>query len=70
MGASGDIFGADPFSDADPFEGGPHLSPMATPTERKALLGELRSLIQTGDYQVDAEIVAVAVMREGRWETI
>jgi len=70
MGASGDMLGADPFSDADPFEGGPHLSPMATPAERKALLGELRSLIQAGDYEVDAEVVAFAVMREGRWETI
>ena len=41
---------------------------MATPHERKALLGELRGLIQAGEYEVDPEIVAVAVMREGRWE--
>ena len=69
MGASDDMLGADPFSTADPFDGGPHLSPMATPEERKALLNELRGLIQTGEYQIDPEIVAVAVMREGRWET-
>ncbi len=61
------LLGADPFSIVDPFDG-PHLSPMATPEERKALLGELRGLIQAGEYEVDPEIVAVAVMREGRWE--
>ena len=61
------MLGADPFSTVDPFDG-PHLSPMATPQERKALLGELRGLIQAGEYEVDPEIVAVAVMREGRWE--
>jgi len=61
------MLGADPFSDGDPFDG-PRLSPMATPQERKALLGELRGLIQAGQYEVDPEIVAVAVMREGRWE--
>lgn len=62
-----DMLAADPFSTGDPFDG-PRLSPMATPQERKALLGELRGLIQSGEYQVDPEIVAVAVMREGRWE--
>lgn len=62
-----EMLGADPFSSVDPFDG-PHLSPMATPQERKALLGELRGLIQAGEYEVDPEIVAVAVMREGRWE--
>lgn len=68
MGASeNEMLGADPFADPDPFDG-PRLSPMATPQERKALLGELRGLIAAGDYDVDPEIVAVAVMREGRWE--
>ena len=65
--ANHEMLGADPFSDVDPFDG-PRLSPMATPQERKALLGELRGLIQAGEYEVDPEIVAVAVMREGRWE--
>lgn len=62
-----EMLAADPFSDVDPNDG-PRLSPMATPQERKALLGELRGLIQAGQYEVDPEIVAVAVMREGRWE--
>ncbi len=65
--ANNEMLGADPFSNVDPFDG-PHLSPMATPQERKALLGELRGLIQAGEYEVDPEIVAVAIMREGRWE--
>ncbi len=64
------MLGADPFSGADPFEGVPHLSPMATPAERKALITELRGLIETGEYKVDPEVVAFAVMREGRWETL
>lgn len=68
MGASeNEMLGADPFAGPDPFEI-PRISPMATPAERKELLGELRGLIQAGKYQVDPEIVAVAVMREGRWE--
>lgn len=68
MGASEyEMLGADPFADSDPLDT-PRISPMATPAERKELLGELRGLIQAGKYQVDPEIVAVAVMREGRWE--
>lgn len=71
MGASDEpILAPDPFSVPEPYDGGPRLSPLASPAERNALLDELRGLIQSGDYHVDPEVVAVAVMRQGRWESL
>ena len=62
-----EMLGADPFE--DPFEPDvlPHVPLLATPEERKALIGELRGLIETGAYEIDPEVVAVAVMRDGLW---
>ena len=62
-------------NEADPFAPGgafavpaiPRLSPSASPTDRKALVNELRGLVQAGEYHVDAEVVALAVMNaDGR----
>lgn len=62
-------------SEADPFAPGgsfdtpaiPRISPATSPSERKALVNELRGLVQSGEYQVDAEVVALAVMNaDGR----
>jgi len=53
---------------ADPFSGVfeapviPHISPSTSPSDRAALVSELRGLVQSGEYHVDAEVVAVAVM--------
>ena len=62
-------------NEADPFAPGgafavpaiPRLSPSASPSVRKALVNELRGLVQAGEYHVDAEVVALAVMNaDGR----
>lgn len=60
---------ADPFAPGGSFDAPaiPRISPNTSPSDRKALVSELRSLVQSGEYQVDAEIVALAVMNaDGR----
>lgn len=53
---------ADPFSDAFEAPAIPRISPTTEPSDRAALVAELRSLVRSGEYEVDAEVVAVAVM--------
>jgi len=75
MGGDKNWIGADPFSDEEePADVGddlsdlqiPHLPPTATPKQRRSLVSELRSLVEQGEYEVEPEIVALAVMKEGR----
>lgn len=53
---------ADPFSDAFAAPEIPRISPTTSPGDRAALVAELRGLVRSGEYHVDAEVVAVAVM--------
>lgn len=63
-----DMLGADPFADPLGADAIPHVPVLATPEERRALINELRGLIESGSYEIDADVVAVAVLRDGRWD--
>lgn len=56
--------GADPFEDHE--EAVPRISPMTPPRERRALVAELRGLVDRDAYEIPAEIVALAVMKHGQ----
>ena len=63
---------ADPF--ADPFDLPhdppviPRIDPATPPRQRRALVDELRGLVNRGEYRVDPEVVAIAVMNvDGRF---
>lgn len=43
---------------------------MTRPADRKVLVNELRDLVESGNYEVDAEIVAAAVVRTGSWDPV
>ena len=62
-----EMLGADPFEDPLEPDVIPHVPLLATPEERKALISELRGLIETDSYEIDPEVVAMAVMKDGRW---
>ncbi len=66
--SQGDMLGPDPFADSLGTDAIPRVPVLATPAERRALINELRGLIESGNYEVDADVVAVAVLRDGRWD--